>query len=238
MTMKTPKTFFARLIRHGSLAGAVAAMLVATAATTNAQDAKSIPLSQVERKNRAPVSKEILRVKLPKPVEATLPNGLTVLILEDHRLPTVAVQLQISGAGAIFEPDDRPGLASVTAQMMMQGTASRGSGQIAEDSERMGANVSASAPFGSSATAFQASGLSDNFEQWFALATDVLLHPSFPPDELAKLKQRSKASLKQQRTQPGFLATERFNRAVYGAFPASVTSTTDASLDAMTVEEL
>jgi len=55
---------------------------------------------------------------------------------------------------------------------------------------------------------------------------------------LAKLKQRSKASLKQQRTQPGFLATERFNRAVYGAFPASVTSTTEASLDAMTAEEL
>jgi len=238
MTMNKQQTFFARLVRNGSLAAAVAAMLVATAAKTNAQDAKSIPLSQVERKNRAPVSKEILRVKLPKPVETTLANGLTVLILEDHRLPTVTVQLQISGAGAIFEPADRPGLASVTAQMMMQGTASRGSRQIAEESERMGANVSASAPFGSSATAFQASGLSDNFEQWFALATDVLLHPSFPPDELAKLKQRSKASLKQQRTQPGFLATERFNRAVYGAFPASVTSTTEASLDAMTAEEL
>jgi len=123
------------------------------------------------------VSKEILRVKLPKPVETTLANGLTVLILEDHRLPTVTVQLQISGAGAIFEPADRPGLASVTAQMMMQGTASRGSRQIAEESERMGANVSASAPFGSSATAFQASGLSDNFEQWFALATDVFAAP-------------------------------------------------------------
>jgi len=125
--MNKQQTFFARLVRNGSLAAAVAAMLVATPLKTNAQDAKSIPLSQVERKNRAPVSKEILRVKLPKPVETTLANGLTVLILEDHRLPTVTVQLQISGAGAIFEPADRPGLASVTAQMMMQGTASRGS---------------------------------------------------------------------------------------------------------------
>jgi zinc protease len=238
MTMNTQRAFFARLIRNGSLAAGVAAMLFAAAATTNAQDAKSIPLSQVERKNRAPVSKEILRVKLPKPAEATLPNGLTVLILEDHRLPTVAVQLLITGAGAIYEPADRPGLASVTAQMMMQGTASRTSRQIAEESERLGANVSTSSPFGSSSAGIQASGLSDNFEQWFALATDVLLHASFPPDELAKLKQRSKASLKQQRTQPGFLATERFSRAVYGAFPASVTSTTDASLDAMTAEEL
>jgi predicted Zn-dependent peptidase len=64
------------------------------------------------------------------------------------------------------------------------------------------------------------------------------LHPSFPDDELAKLKTRLKASLKQQRAQPGFLANERFSRAVYGNFPAAVTSMTDASLDAFTSAEL
>ena len=40
---------------------------------------KAIPLSKVERKNKAPVSNEVLRVKLPKPTEITLPNGLTVM---------------------------------------------------------------------------------------------------------------------------------------------------------------
>jgi hypothetical protein len=75
-------------------------------------------LSKVERKNKAPVSKEILRVKLPKPSEVTLDNGLTVMILEDHRFPTVSVTLNISGAGALFEPANLPGLASGTAQLL------------------------------------------------------------------------------------------------------------------------
>jgi zinc protease len=202
------------------------------------QGSKAIPLSQVERKNRAPVSKEILKVTLPKPVETTLPNGLTVLILEDHRLPTVSAQVQLPGSGATFEPADQPGLAVITAQMSTLGTTSRTSKQIAEEVERLGANVSANSGFGSGVSAVNASGLSDNFDQWFSVAVDVLLHPSFPDDELAKLKLRLKANLKQQRAQPGFLANERFSRAVFGKFPAAVTSMTDASLDAFTSADL
>src|ERR1700683_1861323 len=239
MTMNTPRLISSRTVRTALVAAATAALACSAGVWAQApQGSKSIPLSQVERKNRAPVSKEILRVKLPKPTETKLSNGLTVLILEDHRLPVVTTQMQISGAGPIFEPAERPGLASLTAQMLTLGTASRTSQQIAEDSERMGANISASASFGSSSTVIAASGLSDNFDQWFTLAADVLLHPTFSPEELAKLKQRSKASLKQQRTQPGFLATERFNRAVYGSFPAAVTSTTPGSLEAMTSDDL
>jgi predicted Zn-dependent peptidase len=83
-----------------------------------------------------------------------------------------------------------------------------------------------------------ASGLSDNFDQWFPLFTDVLLNASFPADEFAKLKTRIKTSLIQQRTQPGFLNDERFRRAVYGSHPASINSTTAATLDALTPEML
>ncbi|MGH9199071.1 MAG: hypothetical protein ACRD1T_25500, partial [Acidimicrobiia bacterium] len=85
-------------------------------------ESKSIPISKVERKNRAPVSKEILRVKLPKPIEATLDNGLTVLILENRRLPSVSVELTISGAGGLYDPPTLPGLANITAQMAREGT--------------------------------------------------------------------------------------------------------------------
>lgn len=99
---------------------------------------KAIPLSKVERKNKAPVSSEILRVKLPKPVEMTLPNGLTVLVLEDHRLPLVSVRLAILGAGALNDPADLPGLANITAAMLKEGTATRSSKQIAEETEKLG----------------------------------------------------------------------------------------------------
>ncbi|HEX4594463.1 MAG TPA: pitrilysin family protein, partial [Bryobacteraceae bacterium] len=199
---------------------------------------KSIPLSKVERKNKAPVSKDILRVKLPKPVEFKLDDGLTVLVLEDHRLPTVTVRLLIQGAGALNDPADLPGLASLTASMLKEGTATRSSKQIAEDIERLGATINVSAPFSGDTATLTASGLSDNIGEWMHLAADILLHPTFPESELAKLKQRLRVQLQQQRSSPMFLVQERFNRAVYGNHPAAVTSTTLDSIDKITPELL
>jgi zinc protease len=201
-------------------------------------DSKAISASKVERKNRAPVSKEILRVKLPQPVEATLPNGMTVLILEDHRFPIVTVDFTIDGAGALWEPADQHGLAGVTAQMLREGTPTRTSKQINEDVDRLGASFFASAPFGDGAASVGAGGLSDNFDSWFPLAADLLLNASFPADELAKLKQRLKVQLIQQRQQPTFLTTERFNEAVYGSHPAATVAGTPESIDALTSEKL
>src|SRR5579863_6154114 len=95
-------------------------------------DDKSIPTSKVERLNRAPVSKDILKVKLPRPVETTLPNGISLMILEDHRFPLVTVQFDIDGAGPMYEPAGQPGLAGATARLLSEGTKSRTSKQIAE----------------------------------------------------------------------------------------------------------
>jgi zinc protease len=209
-----------------------------TAPQLGAQESIETPASKVERKNKAPLAQEVLRVKLPKPVEAKLENGLTVLILEDHRTPSVFVQLHISGAGALFEPPSMTGLANITAQMLREGTKSRNSVQIAEEIDRLGATLGASGSFGSSQAVLSASGLSDNFDSWFSLAVDVLLNPGFPPEELEKLKQRQRAQLRQQRSAPNFLVSERFNRAVYRDHPAAIVSPTSESLDALTREAL
>lgn len=217
------------------------ALLAGAAATTNAQapgDSKAISASKVERKNKAPVSKEILKVKLPKAVEATLPNGMTVLILEDHRFPLVNVDFTIDGAGALWEPKDQPGLAAATAQMLREGSPGKTSKQIGEEIERLGARFTASAPYGDGATSVDASGLSDNMDTWFPLVTGLMLDASFPSEELAKLKQRMKVQLVQQRQQPSFLASERFSEAVYGGHPAAVVSTTAEAIDALTSEKL
>ena len=97
----------------------------------------------------------------------------------------------------MFEPPSMTGLANVTAQMLREGTKSRTSLQIAEEIDRLGATLGAAGSFGSSQVVFSASGLSDNFDSWFALAVDVLLNPSFPQEELEKLKQRQRAQLRQ-----------------------------------------
>ena len=214
-----------------------AAMVLATTTSwsqgESAQD-KSIPTSKVERLNRAPVSKEILQVKLPRPVEATLSNGINVMILEDHRFPLVTVQFDINGSGPIYEPASQPGLAGATARLLEEGTKTRTSKQIAEQIDSLGASLSASAGFGSGSTILSASGLSDTFEQWFGLTLDVLLHPNFPADELAQYKARTKPALLQQRSQPSFLANQALNRALYGEYPAAVVSATPESVDSLT----
>ena len=189
-------------------------------------------------KNRAPVSKEVLRVKLPRAVEMHLDNGLTVLILEDHRLPTVSMTLELRSAGAIYEPADMTGLASVTASMLREGTTTRTSKQITETIDRLAASIAGFAGQGGVGTSMVMSGLTENFDQWFPLAVDILLHPSFPADEWAKLKQRQLIGLRNQRTSPQFLSRERFNKAVYGAHPAANFSATAASLEAITPEAM
>jgi zinc protease len=83
-----------------------------------------------------------------------------------------------------------------------------------------------------------ASGLSDNFDAWFGLALEILFNPSFPVDELEKLKQRQRAQLRQQRAGANFLVNERFSRAVYGEHPAATVSATPESIDAITREAL
>jgi zinc protease len=212
----------------------VAAMAATTWSQTDQGQDKSIPASKVERLNRAPVSKEILKVKLPRPIETTLPNGLSVMILEDHRFPLVAVQFDINGAGPLYEPASTPGLAGATARLLDDGTKTMTSKQIAEQVDSTGASLFASAGFGSGSTIVSASGLSDTFDKWFALTTDVLLHPSFPDDELAQYKARTKPALMQQRSQPGFLAGQTLSKALYGDYPAAVVSSTPESVDSLT----
>ena len=61
-------------------------------------------------KGKAPVSNAVLAVKLPRPQEATLANGLRVMVLEDHRLPRISFQLMIPGAGGYYDPAAQVGL--------------------------------------------------------------------------------------------------------------------------------
>src|SRR5205809_8108526 len=87
-----------------------------------AQEEHGTDTRKVERKGRAPASKDLLKVKLPKPSEATLSNGLTVLIMENHRQPLISLQFNLSIAGPIFEAAHLPDLAGITVQMLSEGT--------------------------------------------------------------------------------------------------------------------
>ncbi|HET9179209.1 MAG TPA: pitrilysin family protein [Terriglobia bacterium] len=201
------------------------------------EESKSVPLSQVVRLNRAPVNKEILRVKLPRPREVKLDNGLDILVLERHKLPTVAFMLWIK-TGALEDPRELPGLAGFTADMLREGTTHRSSAQIAKDVDDIGASLSASAGFGSNRSNVTASGLVENTDRILELMSDVVLNPTFPDDELAKFKKRELADLQQMRSDPSFLARERFYSVLYGDFPASEVAPTPESVNNVTRADL
>lgn len=187
-------------------------------------------VSKVARLNRAPVSKEILKVRLPRPAVSKLPNGLTVLVLEQHKLPTVAFTLWVK-TGALSDPKDVPGLAGFAADMLREGTAHRTSEQLARDVDDIGATLNAHAGFGSNLTAVEASGLAANSERILELASDVVLNPTFAQDELDKYKKRQLANLEQQRSRPFFLGQEKFRQVLYREFPAAVFSATPDSVN-------
>src|ERR1051326_4662460 len=71
-------------------------------------------------KGRAPVNKEILRVNLPKPQEATLKNGLRVVLLESHRVPTFSMEMVVL-SGGLSDPADLHWLAGGTARAAARG---------------------------------------------------------------------------------------------------------------------
>lgn len=231
-----------RELRRTTLSFVVATLCVAGSCLAQGEGQHSAELSKVERMNRAPVSKEALQIHLPKPVVTKLPNGLTVLVLEQHKLPTVNFRMWI-GAGDMEDPKDAPGLAGFTAEMLREGTAHRTSAQLAADVDNLGATLDAFAgnqfpSFSTTKTSVTASGLAASAGQVLDLMSDVVLNPAFSAEELEKYKQRQLAELEQQRSQPFSLAQEKLQQALYGDFPASVTLPTAESIKATTPERL
>ena len=229
MTTRKPAAVLAALLTAGA---------VLSADRQAAPPAQQSGSKAVVLKGRAPVSTTLLKVNLPRPAEVDLPNGLHLMVLEDHRLPQVTFQLIIRGAGGYYDPADTPGLASMTATMMREGTATKTTQQISEALETMAASVGVGAGLSSSTASVTGSSLTENFDATFGLATEILLAPTFPQEEFDRYKTRTRSALTQQRTSPGFLANEMFSHVVYGDHPAARASLTADALDKTTRDAL
>jgi zinc protease len=188
-------------------------------------------------KGRAPVNKEILKVNLPKAQEATLSNGLRVVLLENHRVPTFTMQMVVL-SGGLSDPSDYHGLAQFTAALLREGTATRKSKDIAEQMDTLGATLAANAGLSSFTSTITTAGLAENFDQTLDIFTDVVRNPKFPQEEVDKYKQRQIAQLAFQRSIPQFLAAERFQRAIYGEHPAGMIVPPTSSLKRITSADL
>jgi zinc protease len=201
------------------------------------------------RMNRAPVSNEVLKVKLPRPVERQLPNGIKLLILESHRAPTVSLTISIPSS-PLRDPQGMPGVAEATAALMPMGTTTRTARQISETLADLGATVSFSAGAGGGGGrggrggggegggSISVSALSENFDEALAVMSDILLHPSFPADEFEKWKTRQRSAIEQARTSPTGLGNEMMMKVLYPGDARQFTRLTTESLNKLTRENL
>ena len=192
-------------------------------------------MSQQETfRSQAPPPLQAHSITIPAPRETVLPNGLTIVVVEDRRLPLVSYRLAFRVGGA-FDPPQLPGLTDLLAGLLPEGTESKTSREIADSVARMGASLSAGA--NSDYTIVAASALSQFNDRILELMAEVVLQPSFPENEVELAKQNTKESLRQQRAQPSFLASEMVSRVMFGDHPYSVVAPTPESIDRSSRDE-
>jgi predicted Zn-dependent peptidase len=189
-------------------------------------------------KGKAPVNKNLLKVKLPKAQEADLKNGLHVVVLEsNHLLPIFSMEMVVM-SGGLSDPVDLRGLAGVTAALLREGTAKHNSRELAEQLDTLGATFNANSGVSSFSTSITTSGLTDNLDQILDLYAEIIRTPTFPTDEVKRYQARTVPQQSLLRGQPQFLAQERLAQAIYGTHPASLVAAPPAAVAKITSADL
>lgn len=192
-------------------------------------------MSQPEiTRSLAPAPLPARPIAIPTRKETVLPNGLSLVVVEDSRLPLISYRLAFPVGGA-FDPPELQGLTDLLAGLLPEGTASKTSKEIADEVARMGASLSAGA--NSDTTIVAASALSHFNDLILDLVAEVVLEPSFPENEVELAKQNTKESLRQQRAQPSFLASEMVSKVMFGDHPYSIVAPTPDSIDRSSRDE-
>jgi zinc protease len=150
----------------------------------------------------------------PPPVtRRTLSNGLEVLIAERHSLPILTLNLVVQG-GDTLVPAGKEGLASMTAELLTEGTTSRDALGLAGALSEIGASIDANGKLESSTLSLTT--LTKHTARALELYSDVLLHPSFPAKELARVRPQRLAILRHQLDDAESISGVVFPRVLYG----------------------
>jgi predicted Zn-dependent peptidase len=160
-------------------------------------------------------------------LERTLANGLRVIVTRQTAIPKVTVILSVL-SGYSSDPADQTGLATLTADLIQEGTKTKNSRQIRRDAFGMGGTITAAAS--QDFTTVSARGLAEFSPRLIDLVADVVMNPTFPEDELAILKQQHLQGVQQQKASPQALANRTFRQMLFGEHPYARTSESESSL--------
>ncbi len=161
-----------------------------------------------------PTATRASRFEAPVPEVFTLKCGVPVWVIPRRDLPIVAATFVLD-AGASTHGPDRGGLASLTSDLLDEGTTSRSSHEIALAVEGMGTSLSVSAGWDGSYVSLQC--LTNHFEPSLDLAVDILRNPSFPTEEWERIHAQTLAGLKAERDSAEARASRALLRALFDA---------------------
>jgi zinc protease len=145
-----------------------------------------------------------------------LANGATLIVSEQANLPIVIVQVTLD-AGARLDPPDKAGLASLTADLLTEGTTKRSASEISDAVDCLGASLSTDAD-----TDYASVGLGvlkKDLPAGLDLLTDIVLHPKFAEAEIARRREAVLAGIRSAEDNPGTVAQKAFQRTLFGSGP-------------------
>src|SRR5690349_9218304 len=175
-------------------------------------------------------------LNLPKITEKKLANGLTVVLAPLPNVPKISAILTFRSATTASDRDAHPGIAQIAASVANEGTDTRTSKQIKEELRSIGGTLNLGSDADS--TTMNATALSEFSNRMFDLMSDVAQHPAFPETEVKLAQENTIQQIRAGRSNPGFLANERFQKAVFGNHPYSFVVPDEKSISALTRDDL
>lgn len=184
---------------------------------------------------KEPPFKQTSPAKLtPKYTRTKLDNGLKVLVVPNHEVPFVSVQLGLL-PGAWTE--DKPGTAAMAMKMLTKGTTKHTEGELADELETYAITLSGSA--GMDTATVNATCLTKHSARAMNLLAEVVLSPTFPAEEFEKLRKQVLTSLAVRLAEPEYQADKHFRQRLYGDHPYSRTATGEIEdVNALVLDDL
>jgi zinc protease len=192
-------------------------------------------MNEIDR-TTAPAPSEPRPYHFPEITRATLPNGLHVLVAENHNAPLVSMRALVR-SGADHDTSHSAGLASITADLLDEGAGSRDAIRLAEDIGLLGAALGTGADWDASYVSMDV--LARTAEPALEIFADVTARATLPEDGLERVRAERLNEILQQRNEPGSIAGKRFASLLYGtgAYGNSVVGNAD-SVAAITLDDV
>lgn len=149
-------------------------------------------------------------------VRTQLPNGITLLVRENHAAPVVVLEGCLP-VGSVHESADKAGLASFTASLLTRGSSQYDFDTFNETVESVGASIGVGA--GDHLTSFSTESLAEDFPRMVELLADVLRRPTFPAEQMERVRGQWLVRLQEREQETRSVAQRRFHELIYGDHP-------------------